>query len=963
MRNLQIIFEGKYSWQPWLLLLLVPAVLFTLWSYFRLAKRYRKTRNRITSIVLHLLVMTLSICTLSGMVFHYEVPNDENEIILLVDVSDTEKSSSEARDKLVKRILDDGRYDNYKMGVVTFGFDQEYAVPLTYEVNKIYDAYLEAAAPDTSATDVASALEYASGVFEHPQTAKIVLITDGKETDREAETVIRSITAQGTRIDVANVASAYEGADVYVQSVEFPEYHINTKEDCTIVVNIESNEATKADVTMFDNGVAVETKSEIDLVVGEQKIAFNYAFEKEGLHQINFSVAKTDDVLVQNNSYTACYYLEVYNKLLIVERLEGESDALVEMLGEDYEVTVTLVTDTNEKTGMPKTVDELRAYDQVILNNIANEDMPSGFDVILQSYVSDYGGGLFTIGGKKESDEGNMVANAYKESDMYGTLYQEMLPVEAIRYTPPMGLVVIIDSSGSMGGTDNYGETYLRWAKTATLSCLNALSERDYISVITLDDYQSVILPMTPRTQDTVIRDAIESIDFDSASGGTVFPNTIYRAGQALLTSEYDLARKHIIMISDGATSEEDVQISESFLKTFHEEEITFSFIGVDMREGDNNYNAMKRLTDAGHGNLIVASGSALLNEIQKELVVTKVESMNDDKEFNPIIADVTSPLVKDLERYKNDKGQVDSNKLAVKLYGYHGVRARENADVILKGEYNVPIYAQWKYGAGTVGSFMCDLQNSTWSKDFVQDENGIQFIVRAINNLMPSSDIRVKDISYTLNEDNYTNKLSVFSDLEEGQWVKASIVEVENNVEVGTPVSLNEITSAEKAQLREMSCYVTMPLGLDNNYSRCDFVVKKSGSYKIVMQIVDAEGNPIVDGDGAVVPSSVVTFYKAFAYSEEYIPASQEDNAAATQVIEEIAQQGQGAVIQNLEDPVEVYEGFITELPKSFDPRWLFMILAIIFFLTDVAVRKFKFKWLHEIIRERKEKKKAKKD
>ena len=133
MRNLTV----NFTISPWLLLLIIPAVVFTLWSYFRLAKRYRKTRNRISSIVLHLLVMTLSICTLSGMVFHYEVPNDKNEIILLVDVSDTEETSSEARDKFVKRVLDDGRYDNYKIGVVTFGFDQEYAVPLTYDVDKI----------------------------------------------------------------------------------------------------------------------------------------------------------------------------------------------------------------------------------------------------------------------------------------------------------------------------------------------------------------------------------------------------------------------------------------------------------------------------------------------------------------------------------------------------------------------------------------------------------------------------------------------------------------------------------------------------------------------------------------------------------------------------------------------------------------------------------------------------------
>ena len=37
-------------------------------------------------------------------------------------------------------------------------------------------------------------------------------------------------------------------------------------------------------------------------------------------------------------------------------------------------------------------------------------------------------------------------------------------------------------------------------------------------------------------------------------------------------------------------------------------------------------------------------------------------------------------------------------------------------------------------------------------------------------------------------------------------------------------------------------------------------------------------------------------------------------------------------------------------------------MILAIVCFLIDIAVRKFKFKWPHEIIREMKQKKEEQK-
>jgi hypothetical protein len=128
---------------PWLLLLLIPAVIFTLIPYFRASKRYRKTRNRITSIVLHLCVMTLAIALLAGMTFHYTIPNEKNEIILLVDVSDTEETAADARDSFVETVLQDSSYDGYNVGIVTFGFDQVYAVPLTKDVEGIYDLYLD----------------------------------------------------------------------------------------------------------------------------------------------------------------------------------------------------------------------------------------------------------------------------------------------------------------------------------------------------------------------------------------------------------------------------------------------------------------------------------------------------------------------------------------------------------------------------------------------------------------------------------------------------------------------------------------------------------------------------------------------------------------------------------------------------------------------------------------------------
>ena len=114
MRNFAIHFQ-----HPWLLLLLIPAFALTLLFYLLVNKRFRNTRNRIVSIVLHSLVMVLSIFALSGIFFTYEEAHLENEILLLVDVSETEDRSAERRDGFMQTVISECGYDGYKVGVVS----------------------------------------------------------------------------------------------------------------------------------------------------------------------------------------------------------------------------------------------------------------------------------------------------------------------------------------------------------------------------------------------------------------------------------------------------------------------------------------------------------------------------------------------------------------------------------------------------------------------------------------------------------------------------------------------------------------------------------------------------------------------------------------------------------------------------------------------------------------------------
>ena len=192
-------FNIKFS-NPWLLLLLVLAAILTLVPYFRMQKRYRCTRNRITSMVLHIIIMVLTVAVLAGMTLEYDLPNKDNEVILLVDVSQSGEETLENKDEFIKAVIDRSNA-KYRLGIVTFGFDQVYAATLSDSTDGMYAAYLQSQKPDTSATDIASALKYAASLFTNPQAARIVLISDAVETDNEAASVIKGIAAQGIKVD------------------------------------------------------------------------------------------------------------------------------------------------------------------------------------------------------------------------------------------------------------------------------------------------------------------------------------------------------------------------------------------------------------------------------------------------------------------------------------------------------------------------------------------------------------------------------------------------------------------------------------------------------------------------------------------------------------------------------------------------------------------------------------------
>ncbi|MBP5193945.1 MAG: VWA domain-containing protein, partial [Clostridia bacterium] len=584
MTNLRLNFA-----HPWLLLLFIPAIALALFYHLRLAKRYRRTRNRIISLVLYGIVAALSVTVLSGFTVSYDKSNSEKELLLVVDLSYGNADRKEDKDAFVEAVLGDVG-SAFRTGVVTFGYDQVYAAELSYDSREVFENYLNADRPDGSATDIASALSYARSLFTTPETAKIVLVSDGMQTDGSALSVIKSLVADGTKVDTVYFPSGKAGDEVQITGVELPDFNVAIGDTFTIEVTLQSSYAGSGYITVYDSGnAAQDDRAAIEFSAGVSTVTLEHVFAVPGMHEFTFTLECGADTEEKNNEYHSFFYVEIHENVLIVRRAEDDADLLSAILTEDrYRVTVVRSDDTEN---MPATLRELREYDQVVLFNIANADLPEGFDEILYQYVDEAGGGLFTVGGSKKDKNGKTVANAYDKEDMYyydeqykqtvATPYQQLLPVQSITYKPPVGVMIIIDRSGSMGATDSTTDkTLLDLAKEGSMECLKALDERDYFGVMTLSDSYDEAATINPVPK---MHDIISIIDEIEIGGGTVFTGAIQEAGRALLALD-KVQKRHIILVTDAMPGDSFDEYSAAIAHNF-ESGVTFSAIALNSSE------------------------------------------------------------------------------------------------------------------------------------------------------------------------------------------------------------------------------------------------------------------------------------------------------------------------------------------------------------------------------------------
>lgn len=933
MSNLTFNFQ-----YPWLLLLIIPAVALTLFPYFRLSKKYRRTRNRIISIVLHVCILVMCVGVLSGFTVEYDKPNNENEIILLVDASYSSREIEEQRDAFIHNVLSESN-SRFKMGVVTFGCNQVYAAELSNDSEEVYQAYkksLVSSPVDDSATDIASALHYAKSLLANPQTAKIILISDGVQTDGDALTAVKQLTAEGIKISTVSYVNA-EHDEVQLIDITLPNYNVKLDEQFSLGLTVQSSFQGEAVVTLYDNDARVGSEV-VDLVGGVQEVTVYHALSTYNLHELRFEISSDDDTITQNNRFYSYMYLNDFKDVLILENFEGEGVEIRNILADYYNYTVDLINLRKNPELIPPTLMQLRnRYQQVILVNVSNDDlinapnMPQNFPYILNQFVQVAGGGVFAIGGCEPGTEGeNPVAHAFNQADMATQVsrdLRELLPVEIIPYHPPIGVVFLIDRSDSM--TVTHSELF-DLAKESALSCLDALQYRDYVGVVTLDTSYVVNLDMHPVLDRVTIEDTIKNINKTAGNKSTLFGPALREAYDLLSRLGNKVVKKHIIFLTDGQPHDKiDEYVGTNapygpIIDNYYNNGNGITLSVISMANSDSvNEPEVRAIAERGGGSayfIPLSQASSVVSLVKTELAANAIVEVKYEQ-FTPQIGQHSS-IVQD----------VDENFMPT-LGGVFGVRPKDGAVTSLESPY-APLYSQWNFGRGKSGAFMCSLSGGAWSAEFLASTTGQTILSNIVKALMPTEDISTTDIRADMRDDNYSTRLSIMTDVDEGESIEVTI------------------TSSPEDENAENIVQTIIP-SVNLNQTRVTFTIvgggiKRNGLHKIVVRKLDARG----------VELSRLETYKILSYSAEYNGFVDSEQALA--FMAQLAESGNGSVIaMSGESSGEVFTDFAITMHKVVDPRLLFMILSIVFFLLDVAVRKFKFKWPHELYRDYQEKKK----
>ena len=694
MNEFELCFE-----LPWLLLLF-PLLAFVIGHAYRYTYRgERRLRESPLPLLCRLVALLCVTLLLSG--FSVVTNRAGVSVMIAADVSDSMRSQRSRLAQDVNQLLE-ALPEGERVGVVSFARDVQEEKPLAAERGAV-----TLHVPDNAAvTDISAVLSDALTRMDANTRRRVILLTDGRETDGDVLTAAHLLAGKGVRVDAVRYATGVTTAEAEVTDIRLPA-DVSLGTVCKVVVTVESNDSIRATLALYDEDVEVK-QAAVRLKKGKNTFNYTVNLTTPGMRVFTARLTPDQDTIAENNTMSACVNVSVSTTALIIDGTGEDGQGLCDLMNQSGHHAIL-----TDPAGFPRNMAEMCRYGMMILMNVNEQDLRAEAADLLEEYIRVYGRSVLVTGGE----------NAFVYGNYLNTAFEEFLPVEVNvqerESAESTALVLVLDCSASMGITMTRLHTAtlnpLEMAKRGAIKCAARLNSNDHVAVISFSDKTYVMREMTSAVHQEEIVAAISRM---ATMGGTMYCDAL-RAALDEMSKVPDVANRHIIFLSDGNAGDDQY---ESIVEEIKEQGISLTTIAVG---DDIDASILQRLAEMGGGRYYRAEDpydlpSVMLSDTVLQQVDCIVEGC-----FVP--------------RVGYGSTLFDASAALPPLTGYVRTETKNEAELVLCTDSRQPLYAVWRYGAGLCGAFTSDV-GGHWSEEWMSTEAGRNACLQIVSALMPES-------------------------------------------------------------------------------------------------------------------------------------------------------------------------------------------------------------------------------
>lgn len=574
-------------------------------------------------------------------------------------------------------------------GLIVFGRDA--AVELPPRPSFPFETITSQVKHDGS--DLGKGLGLAAAMLPEGNRGRVVLISDGNETEGSVLPVLDELKSRGIPVDVLPVGFNLE-KEVWLERLDLPRI-VKKGETYDAAVLLSALTPGKGTLRLAENGQVIAER-EVQYTAGKNRFTLPLPERGPGYYEYVATIVppKGEDSWAENNVAMGDLYLKGEGKVLIVTDAQGDSrdwEALREALK-----AAERIVQVRMAYEMPREPLSLLPYDLIIIPNTPADSFDAMQMQAIHDAVYNQGSGLLMLGSKETFGPGG-----YHRSVIEDALPVTM-DVKQRKMMPKGALALILHTCEIPQGNT--------WAKEIAKSAIRVLGGEDEVGLLDYTQGQDKWeFHLTPaREFETKL---VPLINAAVPEDMPAFNNIMTMALAELKQS--DAAAKHVIIISDGDPAPPTPALLQAYKNATPP--VSVSTVAINPH-GGQTVELMQAIAEQTGGRFFYPQDPALLPSILIKEAKTLKRSMIQEKDFAPAVR-IAEPLLKGIDAVPPLHGYVITTP---KARATITLEREPDAPEKAQGEPPDPILATWRYGIGTTAAWTSDLATS-WGRDWLQ--------------------------------------------------------------------------------------------------------------------------------------------------------------------------------------------------------------------------------------------------